>query len=206
MCNTYTLFRDTLKDFARGRLVTLNERQKQLLETEGKYLVRPTMPAPVLLPSGEIPLMRWGFVRPWAKAINNARIEKRDTMWKTAWATGRCLIPMGGWYEFSGESRHLTCHLLEPVKEGPLLAAGLWEPHEELGNCFTMIMAEAGPETQLGKIHNRMPILLSPEDGARWMAGASGDLTGTPGIEVTDNIVPSPLKKHKDTLIQTDLF
>ncbi len=100
----------------------------------------------------------------------------------------------------------MTCHFLEPVEGEPLLAAGLWEPHEELGDCFTMIMMESDPETLLGKIHNRMPVLLSQQDGERWMAEEPASVAWSPGIEVKESIVPSPLKKSKETLVQEHLL
>jgi len=169
-------------------------------------VVRPTVTAPIYTLEKGCSGMRWGFERPWAKSINNARLEKRGTMWKKAWAMGRCLIPMSGWYEFSGETGRMKCHLLEPVEGGPILAAGLWEAHEVLGDCFTMIMAESDPATLQGKIHNRMPVLLSHDDGERWMAEEPPDLMGSPGIEVKETIVPSPLKKRKVDLVQGDLL
>ena len=175
--------------------------------TGGKgLLVRPTVTAPVYTLEKECSGMRWGFERPWAGSINNARIEKRGTMLKKAWSQGRCLIPMSGWFEFSGPKGSMKCHLLEAEDEGPLLAAGLWETHEQLGDCFTMIMAESDPETLLGRIHHRMPVLLSEADGVRWMAQEPRDLAGSPGITVKETIVPSPLKKQKETVVQVNLL
>ena len=93
------------------------------------------------------------------------------------------------------------------MPEGPSgTAIGLWETHEELGDCFTMIMAESDPETFLGKIHNRMPVLLSEADGERWIAEAQRDLVRSPDISVKETIVPSPLKRQKDTMVQVDLL
>lgn len=206
MCNTYTLFRDTLKSMRRGEPVVLTERQRQLLETDGRTIIRPTVPAPVFLADGSIPWMRWGFDRPWSKSINNARIEKRDTMWKKPWEAARCLIPMSGWFEFTGPAGNMTCHLLESQEPGMLLAAGLWEEHKEHGPCFTMIMTEADPESVLGKIHNRMPVILTPEDGEKWLAAPWEDLKPSPGVQFRQSIVPSPLKKKAAKFVQEDLF
>lgn len=206
MCNTYTLKRDTLKAFRRGQAVSLTERQKQLMETDGTYVIRPTLPAPVFRADGSVPWMRWGFERPWAKAINNARIEKRGTMWKKAWEQGRCLIPMAGWYEFTGPAGHMSCHLMEEESARPLLAAGLWEDHEVHGLCFTMIMAEAAPGTMLGDIHNRMPVILTLEEGEAWLLSPQESLVPSAAIHYRQSLVPSPLKKHKPTAVQGELF
>ncbi len=207
MCNCYQV---TPPAFRKSPLV-----QRWVESMKGDYqnfddwkglLVRPTVTAPVYTLNRGCSGMRWGFKRPWAKSINNARIEKRGTMWKKAWSDGRCLIPMSGWFEFSGPAGNMKCHLLEPVEPGPILAAGLWETHEELGDCFTMLMTESDPASLLGKIHNRMPVLLSEEDGERWMAEEPKELAWSPGIEVKETIVPSPLKKRNDKLIQDELL
>lgn len=139
-------------------------------------VIRPTLQGPVFTSSTEGRLMRWGFERPRARSINNALIEKRTTMWKKPWQEGRCLTPMSGWYEFTGPKGNMTCHLLEPEEPGMLLAAGLWEEHEEHGFCYTMVMTEADPESMLGKIHNRMRVILTPDDGERWLAPPLDDL------------------------------
>ncbi len=80
------------------------------------------------------------------------------------------------------------------MEEEPILAAGLWEKHEEHGFCYTMVRTEADPETMLGKIHNRMQVILTPEDGDQWMAEEPASLAWSPGIEV------------KETIVTTDLF
>lgn len=206
MCNTYTLRRDVLKASRRGGHWELTDAQLKNLDIGEQWIIRPTKAAPIYTGSEGLKVMRWGFERPWSKAINNARIEKRGTMWKKAWAEGRCLIPLSGWYEFTGEKGNMTCHLLESADGDLLLAAGLWETHGELGDCFTMIMKEADPETTLGRIHNRMPVMLNPEDGEKWIQEEPEALDWSPGVEVKQSIVPSPLKKRPETMVQTNLL
>jgi len=206
MCNCYSV---TPPVFGKSALLRRFESllgNSRIGKDGNALLVRPTLQAPVYTLEKGCTDMRWGLERPWAKAINNARIEKRATLWKQAWAEGRCLIPMTGWYEFSGGRGRMTCHFLEPVEEGLLLAAGLWEKHVVLGDCFTMIMAESDPATLQGKIHHRMPVLLSAEDGERWMEQEPVGLVGSPGLVVKETIVPSPLKRRQDQLVQGNLL
>lgn len=204
MCNTYTLGRDFLKNRRRGGSWTLTEEQCRMLEHGESWIFRPTRPAPVYVGEPGLRLMRWGFERPWAKAINNARIEKAGSpTWKRAWETGRCLIPLSGWYEFTGPAKNMTAHLLEASDGGPLLAAGLWEESPALGDCFTMVMTES--EGLMKEIHDRMPVILTEADGETFLAGDFTVLRPS-GIPVRARIVPSPLKKRKDALIQEELL
>ena len=46
----------------------------------------------------------------------------------------------------------------------------------------------------------------SEAEGERGMAEEQRDLEGSPGITVKETIVPSPLKKQKDTMVQVDLL
>ena len=204
MCNTYTLRRDFLKAQRRGGKWILTERQAQLIDQGEQWIFRPTKPAPIYVGETGLRLMRWGFERPWAKAINNARIEKADSpMWKKAWENGRCLIPLSGWYEFTGPAKNMTAHLLEATDGADLLAAGLWEESPELGDCFTMVMMES--EGLMKEIHTRMPLILSEADGEKFVAGDFTELRPS-GIGIRSRRVPSPLKKRQEPLIQEELL
>ena len=204
MCNTYTLKRDFLKAGRRGGKWNLTEQQIQNIDHGEQWIFRPTKPAPVYVKETGLTLMRWGFERPWAKAINNARIEKANSAtWKKAWENGRCLIPLSGWYEFTGPPGKMTAHLLEAVDGSDLLAAGLWEPGEGTGDAFTMVMTESGGVMK--ELHTRMPIILSEEDAERFLAADFSELRPS-GIDVRSRIVPSPLKKRKDSPVQEELF
>ena len=205
MCNTYSLRRDFVKTRWKGGQWNPGKLPFSQLEHGGTWIIRPTRPAPVFLQDETCRLMRWGFVRPWAKAINNARVEKTHSpMWQEAFEKRRCLIPMSGWYEFTGPTGNMTAHLLDGATDELLLAAGLWEQSPEWGECYTMLMTES--EGVMKEIHTRMPILLSPEDGEQFLAGGADRSVQPSGIAVRSKIVPSPLKKSRSGYVQEDLF
>ena len=54
------------------------------------------------------------------------------------------------------------------VANHPIAAcAGLWRPSDEWGNCYTMVMVDAVLEMM--EIHDRMPVILQPEDHDAWL-------------------------------------
>lgn len=126
--------------------------------------------------------MTWGFPRHSVNRktgkpnkpnpVNNARDDKLMSahgMWKR-WFTDtafRCLIPFTAFAEAEGEPGRMTKTWIS-VAAQPLAAwAGLWRPSDEWGNCHTGVMVDATQE--LWHIHDRMPVILEPDDHDRWL-------------------------------------
>ena len=129
---------------------------------------------------GQVGAMVWGFplvlkgkqgqpLKP--KPVNNARTDKLATFfWQQSFERRRCLIPLTAWAEAQGEKGRMTRTWLS-LPDAPLFAAaGLWRRSEEWGACFSMVMTEsAGTEAEA--VHERMPVLLSPDDYNGWLEG-----------------------------------
>ena len=121
--------------------------------------------------------MTWGFpvrlkhMKPTSKPkpVNNARDDKLMTFWRP-WFTNmahRCLIPITSFAEAEGEKGKMTRTWIS-VSDQPIAAcAGLWRPTDEWGDCYTMVMVDATEE--LWDIHDRMPVILRPEDHDAWL-------------------------------------
>lgn len=192
MCNSYCLRRNRNED------PDTAPRWLRSLPGKGKLpaLVRPTAQAPVVLSEAEGKMMRWGFQRPWAATINNTRTDKLNSpVWRRAFEMRRCLIPMSGFYEYTGPAGRKQAHLFTPPPESPeewLWAAGIWEAHAELGDCYSMLMREAAGVVK--PIHDRMPVLVSWSNGGRYLAGDFMDLNFAP-VPLTVASVENPLKK-----------
>jgi putative SOS response-associated peptidase YedK len=58
----------------------------------------------------------------------------------------------------------------------PLTIAGLWDEWNiETGmNVLSCTMIVTNANALAGKVHDRMPVLLQPEDFPRWLAGTAG--------------------------------
>ena len=100
MCGRYFLERD-ISDAALLRILETLEAREEGAKICGDIF--PTDRAPALA-DGRILSMRWGFARPGARAVINARSEtaQEKAMFRGA---GRCLLPASGYYEWGGEQK-----------------------------------------------------------------------------------------------------
>lgn len=145
------------------------------------------------VPSRRVRAMRWGLLPSWTKAredgrpmpkgapLINARAESLTTAaaFRVAAQSKRCLVPMNGWYEWKKGSDEFqtrkavkTPFYMSNEDGVPLLAAGLWtvwkpEPKAApLLSCTIVTTDAVGP---LAEIHDRMPLILSPDVWDRWL-------------------------------------
>jgi len=136
---------------------------------------------------------RWGLVPSWAKdpsvgsRMINARAEgiAAKPAYRRALAKRRCIIPADAFYEWQRRmDRSGTLDRSEgrPVgklpyaihrRDGkPMAFAGLWEvwwahrDDEPLRTCAIVTTAANG---LLASIHERMPVVLAPEDWGTWL-------------------------------------
>jgi putative SOS response-associated peptidase YedK len=84
----------------------------------------------------------------------------------------RCLILADGFYEWQKTpgQRTRTPHYIRLSSGDPFTFAGLWEswrsPDDDRVPSFTIITASPNP--LMAQIHDRMPVILDPDDHARW--------------------------------------
>jgi putative SOS response-associated peptidase YedK len=120
-------------------------------------------------------MAKWGF-RPALMdggklAPINARAETGATsrLFAAAFRDGRCLIPATGFYEWKavpGQKRKQPYYVR--LKGGvPFAFVGLWTPPHLAPPTCTIITTTANE--LLAPIHNRMPVILDPDDEALWL-------------------------------------
>jgi putative SOS response-associated peptidase YedK len=153
----------------------------------------------------ELRVVRWGLVPFWAKdpkigsRMINARAETVATKpaFRHAFKRRRCLLPADGYYEWQ---RPDGTDADNPGKEGraggakqpyyicrgdggPLAFAGLYElwrdaalpdDHERAWLWTATIITTSAPD-ELGKIHDRMPMVIDPDRWADWLDPAADD-------------------------------
>ena len=138
--------------------------------------------------SGErhLDLLKWGLLPHWtddpAKAQRpiNARAETvaASGMFRSAFAQRRCLVPAGAFYEWRKTGGPKVPYAFARTDGQPIAFAGLWEgfrwPSGEVTRTFCIITTSAN-EVML-PIHDRMPVVLAPEDWPVWL----GETTGNP--------------------------
>lgn len=154
---------------------------------EPRFNIAPTQPVATITatlenPEPQFQLLRWGLIPSWAKdpAIGNRLINARaETVsdkpsFRAAFKRRRCLILADGFYEWQRQSSRKT---KQPYyfflnQHQPFAFAGLWEhwtdPNSggELQTC-TILTTESNQLME--SIHNRMPVILEPEDYETWL-------------------------------------
>jgi putative SOS response-associated peptidase YedK len=147
--------------------------------------------------------MRWGLVPGWWKkslkelrlATFNARAETvaEKPFFRSSFKRKRCLIPASGYYEW-----HTTPEGKQPYyftrRDGHIITiAGLWdewknpETNKPLQSC-TMIIGAANKF--VSQIHERMPIILKPDQFEPWLSGKAG-------LEILKPAAERVLQKHQ---------
>jgi putative SOS response-associated peptidase YedK len=125
----------------------------------------------------------WGLKPFWFKSGKrpppiNARDETLTTsrMFRDALATGRCLIPATGFYEWraTGPKDRQPMHI--QLKDGGLFAfAGLWLPPAKRGGVPSAAIITTRPNELMATIHTRMPAILLPEHEQAWLDPSTAD-------------------------------
>jgi putative SOS response-associated peptidase YedK len=126
----------------------------------------------------EFARLHWGLVPFWAKSektgysMINARAETLadKPAFRAAYRHRRCLIPADGFYEWTPGPDGKQPHYIR-MGDGEVFAlAGLWEHWEGEGRVLescTIIVTQANQ--LMAPIHDRMPVIIHPDDYARWL-------------------------------------
>lgn len=140
--------------------------------------------------------MVWGWplrlreMRPESKPkpVNNiADVQK--PMWvgfarKPEW---RCIIPITEFAEAEGEKGSRTRTWLS-VKGQPIFAwGGLWRRSAEWGAVYSGVMTDSNAAVR--PVHDRMPVLLLPEDYGRWLRGSLEDIIAIQKRAFPDDLI-----------------
>jgi putative SOS response-associated peptidase YedK len=124
-------------------------------------------------------LFKWGLIPHWAKdakigyKLINARAEslKEKPAFRRSLQQGRCLVLADGFYEWSSTTAKKVPYRIELKNRKPFAMAGLsshWkdEKGKEI-DSFTIITT--GGNKIVGRIHNRMPVILHQEWERKWL-------------------------------------
>src|SRR5689334_5857701 len=153
MCGRYALH-------ANPDVIALQFGLDSLPEFEPSYNIAPA--SDVLVVQDKARLARWGLR---GKFVN----LRAETVLARFRSSGRCLVPASGFYEWKVDGRRKQPFYFVS-REEPLLAfAALWER-----DTFSLITTE--PNDVVGKVHDRMPLLLPRQNYAAWLCGDDAPL------------------------------
>jgi putative SOS response-associated peptidase YedK len=183
MCGRFALYSDP---FTLARRFEAEE----LPELRPRYNIAPTQNIPIVREESgarRFALARWGLIPHWAKDMKigystiNARAETvaSKPAFRNAFKHRRALIPADGYFEWQvipGSKTKQPWFIALRDRE-PMAFAGLWErwrspEGEELESC-SIIVTDANEIMR--PIHDRMPVILAPEDWVAWLEAEAKD-------------------------------
>lgn len=150
------------------------------------YNIAPTQTSPILVYENKkriVKLMKWGLIPSWSKdpkigaRMINARSETllEKPSFRPLLPQQRCVVITDGYYEWQRqESEKTPWYIRHP--EGKLFPmAGLWDrwidPEGNPVLSYTIITTT--PAKSIEFIHNRMPVILTPDNVSRWVDNAN---------------------------------
>ncbi len=176
MCGRYTLYHDE------ADLSSLFELDTFPMVT--RFNIAPTQSVPIVreLRNGvrEVLMVRWGLIPHWVKDMGtfkanlfNARSESaaEKNSFRDAMKHGRCLVPASGFYEWKSVDGRKQPYFIHRQDGRALAMAGLysvWTKGET--PLFSCTVLTTSPNADLKPLHDRMPVLLEPDEFERWLA------------------------------------
>ena len=193
MCGRYVLHRP-LRDWHQELLIPpVTEDMFPFDWPPANYNIAPTTDVVCVYVDAEVPqvrvpiLQRWGLVPFWADdlSIGNRMINARSETvadkpsFRSAMKRRRCLIPADGYYEWKklGKTKQ-PYYIHDP--DSVIAMAGLWEENTKASpdgspiRTCTIITTRANSMT--GQVHDRMPVIIEPDDQTEWLDPANDDV------------------------------
>lgn len=154
-----------------------------------RYNVAPMQNIPAIIHDGEINRLgelRWGLVPSWASddrlgsKMINARAETllEKTSFKSLIRRKRAIIPADGFYEWkqTGDAKQ---PMRITLRDGAVFSmAALYDTwiSSDGRKISTGTIITTTPNSLMADIHNRMPVILRPEDEASWLNRGNNDI------------------------------
>lgn len=162
---------------------------------EPSYNVAPTKDVYAVLSDGTtrvVDAFHWGLIPLWAKDAKigskmiNARAETlaEKNAYKSAFKKRRCIIPADGFYEWQKDpkdpkAKKQPFFIHHPDGE-PFAFAGLWEvwrgPDKDQEPLRSCTIITTTPNSEMAKIHDRMPVILPASAWETWLDRDVDDL------------------------------
>lgn len=181
MCGRYTLI--CIDDLGRRfRLVD------PTLGFRSRFNIAPGQIVPVIIRRGahELTAMQWGLSCGTGKkqspvSLINARSETlaERPYFRRLLEDRRCLVPATGFYEWAKKGPHRIPFYFR-LRGGPFFAfAGLYDSVTDSsgGVHLACTIITTAANSLVAPVHDRMPVLLSPEFESRWLSGEMPSLS-----------------------------
>ena len=154
------------------------------------YNIAPSQPVLSVINDGKrnrLGYLQWGLIPSWAKdekigfKLINARAETlaEKPSFRDGYKKRRCLIVADSFYEWKRHDPHTKTPMRIKLKTNELFAmAGIWERWKSpnANTIFTCTVITTTPNKLMQDIHDRMPVILRPEDEHTWLNPAISDV------------------------------
>ena len=138
-------------------------------------------------PKRTFALLRWGLIPFWAKDASigfktiNAMSETAadKPAFRDAMRQRRCLIPADGFYEWrKAGTKEKQPHSFAMIDDSTFAFAGLWERWRNPAGEFieTCTILTTKPNSLVSDVHDRMPVIVSPDDYELWLDPGFADV------------------------------
>ena len=172
MCNDYRLKVDIssiIEEFADLKIkIRFSEGRPNI---EARDDIKITDIAPILRTvegergEGDLVQRRWSWPGSTKKPVYNFRSEGRE------FTSNRCIIIADGFYEFTDPAekgkKRKDKWLLKKSGEPIFAIAGIWRDTKEVGEAFTMLTMEPGPD--IAPYHDRQIVILERDAWNDWL-------------------------------------
>lgn len=178
MCGRFTLYAELTEIKERFQINASIDNELYL----PSYNIAPSQSVLSVINDGKqnrLGFLRWGLIPPWAKdekigyKMINARAETlaEKPSFRKAFETKRCLVIANSFYEWKKIDGMKTPICIK-LKDHHLFAmAGLWEswiaPSGQKVHTCTVITT--APNDLMSEIHDRMPVILAPDQEKIWL-------------------------------------
>lgn len=117
--------------------------------------------------------MTWGIVPVYGKGrpVINARAETIDDkpLFKPLVRSRRCLILADGFYEWKKDGKRRMPYRMVLKNRTLFLMAGIYQMKEDFETRARCAIITTEAHEKMASIHQRMPVILSPEAGKKWL-------------------------------------
>ena len=139
------------------------------------YNIAPTQEVAAVI-EGEgkrkLEMLHWGLIPSWAddpsmgNKMINARAETvaEKPSFRKAFRNHRCLVLADGFYEWHKTGNGKQPYYIRMEDGSPFAFAGLWESWQNGTEIRSATIITTDANDVVGPIHNRMPVILHPED------------------------------------------
>jgi putative SOS response-associated peptidase YedK len=183
MCGRFTLFTDIEEIKERFDIQGSFDEEYQF-----SYNIAPSQSVLSVINDGvrnRLGYLRWGLIPFWAKdekvgyKMINARAETiaEKASFRNAYKKKRCLIIADSFYEWKKTPERKIPMRIKLKNHAPFGMAGLWESWKspEGISIYSCSVITTVPNELMTSIHDRMPVILKPEDEKDWLNPSIND-------------------------------